>query len=93
MSPGAIRRAWKPGCGLREYLAWPTELLHVVPDAFSDTDAAMLEPLGVALHAVDLARPRLGSTVTFVGCGPIGLCAVQLARAAGAVWVVRGAAT
>ncbi|TDE08474.1 zinc-dependent alcohol dehydrogenase [Jiangella asiatica] len=74
--------------GLQEHLAWPVELLHVVPDAFSDADAAMLEPLGVALHAVDLGRPRPGSTVTVVGCGPIGLCAVQLVRAAGAGLVV-----
>ncbi|MCL3859741.1 zinc-binding dehydrogenase [Actinotalea sp. K2] len=74
--------------GLRELVAWPTELLHPVPDALSDADAAMLEPLGVALHAMDLARPRLGATVAVVGCGPIGLCVVQLARAAGATRVV-----
>lgn len=74
--------------GLRELVAWPVSLLHEVPDSLSDADAAMLEPLGVALHAMDLGRPRLGSTVTIVGCGPIGLCAVQLARLAGAGLVV-----
>lgn len=73
---------------LRELIAWPTELLHPVPDTLSDADAAMLEPLGVALHALDLGRPRLGSTVVVVGTGPIGLCAVQLARRAGATRVV-----
>ena len=31
--------------GLRDYLAWPTALLHPVPDALSDADSAMLEPL------------------------------------------------
>ena len=31
--------------GLREHLAWPTALLHPVPDTLSDADAAMLEPL------------------------------------------------
>ena len=48
----------------------------------------MLEPLGVALHAVDLGRVRAGGTVAVVGCGPIGLLAIQLARAAGAATVV-----
>lgn len=74
--------------GLRELVAWPTSLLHPVPDSLSGADAAMLEPLGVALHAMDLAGLRLGGTVAVVGCGPIGLCVVQLARAAGASQVI-----
>jgi L-iditol 2-dehydrogenase len=74
--------------GLRDIIAWPTRLLHPVPDTLSDADAAMLEPLGVALHAHDLGKPRAGAVVAVIGCGPIGLCLVQLARAAGASQVV-----
>jgi L-iditol 2-dehydrogenase len=74
--------------GLRELIAWPTALLHPVPDSVSDADAAMLEPLGVALHAIDLGHVSIGATVAVVGCGPIGLCMVQLARIAGAGTVV-----
>jgi len=74
--------------GLRDYLVWPTALLHPVPHALSDADAAMLEPLGVALHAHDLGKTRVGGVVAVIGCGPIGLCLVQLARAAGAGQVV-----
>jgi L-iditol 2-dehydrogenase len=74
--------------GLRELVTWPTRLLHPVPDTMSDADAAMLEPLGVALHAHDLGKPKLGAVVAVVGCGPIGLCLVQLARAAGAGRVI-----
>ena len=74
--------------GLRELHAWPTALLHPIPDTLSDADGAMLEPLGVALHSVDLAHVRLGDTVVVVGCGPIGLCMVQLARVAGAAVVI-----
>ena len=73
---------------LRQYVAWPRHLLHPVPDALSDADAAVLEPLGVAVHAVDLAHLRAAATVVVVGCGPIGLAAVQVARAAGATTVV-----
>ena len=74
--------------GLRRFMSWPTALLHPVGDAVSDVDAAMLEPLGVAVHAMDLGHVRLGATVAVVGCGPIGLLLVQLARAAGAGTVV-----
>jgi L-iditol 2-dehydrogenase len=69
---------------LREYLAWPTRLLHPVPDDLTDVDAALLEPLGVAIHAFDLGHVRLGSSVAVVGCGPIGLMLMEVARAGGA---------
>src|SRR4051794_11942991 len=44
----------------------------------------MLEPLGVAIHAVDLAKPRLLEPVTVLGCGPIGLLILQVLKVAGA---------
>ena len=69
---------------LREYVAWPDRCLFPLPDALSDADGAMLEPLGVALHSVGLGQVRLGDTVGVFGCGPIGLLILQTARAAGA---------
>jgi L-iditol 2-dehydrogenase len=74
--------------GLQRYLAWPTARLHPLPDALSDADGAMLEPLGVAVHAVDLGHIRLGASVAVIGCGPIGLLLIQVARAAGAARVL-----
>ena len=69
---------------LREWIAWPEACLHPLPEALSDAEGALLEPLGVALHAVDLAHLRTGMTVAVLGCGPIGLLIVQLARLSGA---------
>jgi L-iditol 2-dehydrogenase len=74
--------------GLQTYLAWPTARLHPLPAALTDADGAMLEPLGVAVHAVDLGHVPLGGSVAVVGCGPIGLLLVQVARAAGAARIV-----
>jgi len=74
--------------GLQRYLAWPTERLHPLPEALSDADGAMLEPLGVAVHAVDLGHIPLGGSVAVIGCGPIGLLLIQVARAAGAARVL-----
>ncbi len=74
--------------GLRELLTWPGELLHPLPDVVSDDDGVMLEPLGVAIHALDLGHLAIGGSVVVVGCGPIGLLLVQLARIAGATHVL-----
>ncbi len=55
-----------------------------LPGPMSAEQAVMLEPLGVAIHAVDLAKPRLLEPVALLGCGPIGLLVLQVLRAAGA---------
>lgn len=39
---------------LRTCLAWPERLAHALPDGLSDVEGSLLEPLGVALHALDL---------------------------------------
>jgi L-iditol 2-dehydrogenase len=69
---------------LRELMTWPTRLLHPLPDQVSDAAGALLEPLGVALHAFDLGHVPFGGRVAVMGCGPIGLLLVQVLRAAGA---------
>jgi len=69
---------------LRQAMAWPRRCLHPLPQALSDADGVMLEPLGIAMHAVDLAHLRVGMSVGVFGCGPIGLLIVQMARLAGA---------
>jgi L-iditol 2-dehydrogenase len=73
---------------LLEYLAWPRSALHPLPAELSAAEGAMLEPLGVALHALDLAHLRIGSSVAVVGCGPIGLLLLQAAKHAGADKIV-----
>jgi L-iditol 2-dehydrogenase len=73
---------------LREFLAWPDEQLFPLPDTVSDSDGAVLEPLGVALHALDLGHLRLGGSAAVVGCGPIGLLLIQVLLAAGAATVI-----
>jgi L-iditol 2-dehydrogenase len=44
----------------------------------------MLEPLGIGIHAVDLAHLKPGQTVAVLGAGPIGLLIAAVAKAAGA---------
>lgn len=73
---------------LREFMCWPEDFIFPLPDTISDEAGALLEPLGVALHTVDLGHLRAGMRVGVYGCGPIGLMVVQLARLSGAVEVV-----
>jgi L-iditol 2-dehydrogenase len=72
---------------LREWMAWPERCLFPLPDDVSAAQGALLEPLGVALHAIDLAHLKPGGVVGVFGCGPIGLLALQVARRAGAARV------
>ena len=69
---------------LRETMAWPSRLLHPLPDRVSDADGAMLEPLGVAIHSADLGHLPLAGTASVIGCGPIGLLLIGVLKAAGA---------
>jgi len=69
---------------MRELMSWPTELLHPLPDGVCDADGALLEPLGVALHSVDLGHLPFGGTASVIGCGPIGLLLIAVLKAAGA---------
>ena len=73
---------------LRERMAWPAHCLHPIPDSLTDVEGVMLEPLGVAIHAVDLGHLKPGMTVGVFGCGPIGLLVLQIARVAGATRLV-----
>ncbi len=69
---------------LQEYVTYRPEFLFPLPAGFTAEDGALLEPLGVALHSWDLGALRVGESVAIVGCGPIGLLLIQLARIAGA---------
>jgi L-iditol 2-dehydrogenase len=74
--------------GLRTLLAWPRYLLRPLPESIADAEAPLLEPLGIAVHAIDLGGIRPGMSAGVYGCGPIGLLLVQLLRALGCAPIV-----
>jgi L-iditol 2-dehydrogenase len=69
---------------LQQYVTHPNRLLLPVPTELSPGATAVLEPLGVAIHAVDLGHLTVGDSVAVFGCGPIGLMIVRVAQLAGA---------
>lgn len=73
---------------MREYASYPTRCLFPLPDSLSFADGAMLEPLGIAIHTMDLGKLKAGMTVGVFGCGPIGLLIIQMAKLSGAAHIL-----
>ncbi len=69
-------------------LSVPVSSLVKIPKKMSADQAAMLEPLGVCIHALDLAKPRLMETVAVIGCGGIGLGILQLLSLSGCQHII-----
>ena len=72
--------------GFAEYVVIP-ETNAVESNGLDPAVVALQEPMGNAVHAA-FVEPIEGRTVAVTGCGPIGLCSVGIARAAGASFVV-----
>lgn len=70
-----------------EVLTIPAAKLVPLPDELSGAEGCLLEPLGVALHAIERAPQLRDRTVGVIGGGAIGLLIAQLAAAGGALKV------
>ncbi len=79
VSPGEYKRHG----AFAEYVTIPQHILYRLPDNVTFEQAAMVEPVAVALHALSIASPSLGESCFIAGAGMIGLCLVQVAAAAG----------
>ena len=66
------------------YVAIHEDFAYALPDAVSDDEGALLEPLSVGLWACWKGKVGAGSSVLVTGAGPIGLLAMQVARTLGA---------
>jgi len=66
-----------------EYVVVPSRIVYRLPDSLSFTEAAMLEAVAVAIHAVSLAQVSPDDTALVLGAGMIGLLVVQALRVAG----------
>ncbi len=66
-----------------EYLAVPQRIVYKLPDVLSFEQAALIESVSIAFHAVNRTPMKLGCSVVVVGVGMIGQLVVQAARLAG----------
>jgi L-iditol 2-dehydrogenase len=79
VSCGDYRRAG----AFAEYVVVPARIVYRLPDQLSFTEAAMLEAVSVALHAVAVTQMRRDDTALVIGAGMIGLLILQSLRATG----------
>jgi L-iditol 2-dehydrogenase len=71
-----------------EYVRVPKHIVYKLPESLSFAEAAMLEAVSVALHAVRVSALRAGERALVVGAGMIGLLTLQAAKAAGCSQVI-----
>ncbi len=76
------------GGGYAEYVAVAAHEVVRLPDGVDDDHGALVEPLAVALHAVNAGRIRRGESCLVIGAGPIGLGIALWARHFGASEVI-----
>jgi L-iditol 2-dehydrogenase len=84
VSCGDYRRAG----AFAEFVVVPAHIVYRLPESISFPEAALLEAVAVAVHAVSLAKISPGSTALVVGAGTIGLLCMQALRVAGCTRIV-----
>ncbi len=67
-----------------EYVVVPAHILYKIPDQVSFEEAAMVEPVAVAAHALNVSTFSMGDNVMVVGAGMIGCFVIKLLKIAGA---------
>ncbi len=66
-----------------EYLLLPAELAHPIADTISFADAAVMEPLSLAVRSLDHVKPFVGETAAIIGPGTVGMLHLQALVSAG----------
>ena len=68
---------------MAEYVTLPEQILYKLPDTVNFHQGALIEPLSIAMHAVNRGRLRINEKTVVMGCGIIGLMTIQCAKLAG----------
>ena len=71
-----------------QFVAVPEHILYRLPDNLSFVQAAMVEPVSIAFHAVALTPISLGDSAVVIGSGMVGIFVIQALRAAGCGQVI-----
>ena len=77
---GVSPKEYRRNGAFAEYVVVPEHIMYRLPDKVSFEQAAMVEPVAVATHAIDLTTIKMRDTVLVVGSGMIGLFLIQVLR-------------
>lgn len=81
---GVSPKDFKKHGAFAEFVSVPAHILYKIPDNVSFEHAAMVEPVAVAAHAVNISKIQVGNSAVVVGVGMIGVFLVKLLQIAGA---------
>jgi len=73
---------------MAEYVAVPERILHKLPIKVTFEEAALIEPLSIAVHAMFVSPLKMGDKAVIIGAGTIGLMLLQTVRQAGATQII-----
>ncbi|MFW6259583.1 MAG: galactitol-1-phosphate 5-dehydrogenase [Tangfeifania sp.] len=85
---GVSPKEFKRHGAFADLVAVPQHILHKIPDEVSFTEAAMVEPIAVAAHAINVSEMKPGNSAVVVGTGMVGTFVVKLLKIFGASPVI-----
>jgi L-iditol 2-dehydrogenase len=85
---GVSPKEFKRHGAFADLVAVPQHILHKIPDGVSFTEAAMVEPIAVAAHAINVSGLKPGESAVVVGTGMVGTFVVKLLKIFGASPVI-----
>jgi len=80
---GVSTEEFKKHGAFAEFVSVPEHILHKIPDTVSYTEAALVEPAAVAMHAISISGLKPDDLVLVVGAGMVGMFVIQLLRIKG----------
>jgi threonine dehydrogenase-like Zn-dependent dehydrogenase len=81
---GVSPMEYKKHGAFAEYVTMPAHILYKLPDSVSFEQAAMVEPVAVAAHAVNVSKIQPGKSAVVIGAGMVGVFVVKMLQLAGA---------
>lgn len=81
---GVSPMEYKKHGAFAEYVTMPAHILYKLPDSVSFEQAAMVEPVAVAAHAVNVSKIQPGKSAVVIGVGMVGVFVVKMLQLAGA---------
>lgn len=85
---GVSPKEFKRHGAFAEYISVPAHILYKLPDTVSFEQAAMVEPVAVAAHAVRLSKIKAGQSALVVGTGMVGAFVVKMLQIAGVTPII-----
>ena len=85
---GVSTNEFKKNGAFAEYVSVPQHILHQIPESVSYTEAALVEPAAVAMHAINISAVKPEDIVVVLGAGMVGMFVIQLLKLKGSKKVI-----